>query len=68
MRKISACIVLGLLCLLVIGCSSATLTESGKARQHRIKRNERKDMLLLQEDWDRFWMMDKPSRLTPDNM
>ena len=67
MRKISACLLAGLVCLFVFGCA-ATLSEGSKTHTTRVERNMKTDLKLMAEDWDRFWMVDHPSRLTPNNM
>jgi hypothetical protein len=51
----------------ISGCA-ATLSETSQSHTTRVKRNMQKDTTLIVEDWDRFWMADEPSRLTPNNM
>jgi len=67
MRRLLAAIVLVAMTITMFGCS-ATLSQTGKQREARIKRDMAKDWKLAAEDWDRFWLADRPSRLTPNNM
>jgi hypothetical protein len=67
MLKISALIVTCVISLFLFGCAQTNL-ESSKDHTNRIKRNMDKDMKNAAEDWDRFWMADKPSHGTPSQM
>jgi hypothetical protein len=67
MLRISALVIVGLISVFVMGCAQTNL-ESSKDHTARIKRNMDKDMKSIAEDWDRFWMADEPSHLTPDDM
>ena len=42
------------------GC--ATLTLSARDRNIVANRNTGKDIKMLQNDWDKLWLVDKPSR------
>ncbi|NLE28713.1 MAG: hypothetical protein GX629_03465 [Phycisphaerae bacterium] len=68
MRNLLLLAMTGLLSIVLIGGCAATLSESSKNHTTRVERNMEKDCKLLVEDWDRFWMVDKPSRLTPNDM
>jgi hypothetical protein len=67
MMKTTALMVSALIALFLVGCAATNL-ESSKDHTARVKRNMSKDCKNIVEDWDRFWMCDKPSRETPDNM
>ncbi len=67
MKRISACLIAGLVCVFLFGCAG-TLSEDSQMHTTRVKRNMKTDLKLMSEDWDRFWMVDRPSRLTPNNM
>ncbi len=67
MRRLLALAILGLAFLFVAGCAETNL-ESSKDHTARIKRNMQKDCKNIADDWDRFWMADDPSHLTPNNM
>jgi hypothetical protein len=46
----------------ITGCETTTRSEGQRAaHQRRIVEN---DMKLLVEDWDTFWLMDRPTRLS----
>jgi hypothetical protein len=49
-----------------IGC--ATLGRTSEERDMSIRRNMASDWKLVVEDFDRTMMLDRPSRLTPNNM
>jgi len=67
MRRMTALLLLGLVALFLAGCAATNL-ESSEDHTKRVKRNMSKDMKNLVEDWDRFWMVDRPSRATPNEM
>ena len=67
MRKTTALVLMGLISLFLMGCAATNL-ESSKDHTKRVHRNMDKDMKNIPEDWDRFWMADKPSHATPNNM
>jgi len=67
MYRLSALLLIGVTALFLAGCAATNL-ESSKDHTARVKRNCNKDMKNLVEDWDRFWMVDKPSRATPNEM
>jgi hypothetical protein len=69
MRKLMILAFVGVMTsLLSGGCCCPTLSESPKMHSKRVQSNANKDLKLMVEDWDRFWMCDKPSLLTPNNM
>jgi hypothetical protein len=46
----------------ITGCETAVRSEGQRAaHQRRIAEN---DMKLLVEDWDTFWLLDRPSHLS----
>lgn len=67
MRRCLSFIMAVMLTMVLAGCS-ATLSETGSHRTTRIKRDMAKEWKMAAEDWDRFWMVDHTSRLTPNNM
>jgi len=67
MRKILALLVLGMTALVIYGCAD-TLAYNSYDRKQTIKRNMQTELKIMGDDWDRFWMVDKPSRLAPQNM
>ena len=66
MRTLVVLIVLVLVCTTFIGC--ATLNQTSKERSMTIKRSMATDWKLAVEDFDREMMLERPSRLTPNNM
>jgi hypothetical protein len=67
MVRISALLIMVLVSLFLVGCATTNLEDS-KDHTARIKRNMDKDMKNIADDWDRFWMADEPSHLTPNDM
>jgi len=49
--------------LATTGCGDGVM-DSRVERQERYERILKNDMKQLNDDWDLFWLMDKPSRLT----
>jgi hypothetical protein len=47
----------------ICGCGDGT-AESKRERQERYKRVMNNEMKQINDDWDSFWLMDRPSRLT----
>lgn len=68
MRNLLLLAVLGLASIVLTSGCASTLSESSENHTKRIGRNMNKDCKLMVEDWDRFWMADEPSRLTPHDM
>lgn len=67
MRKCLLFLMFGIIAVMLTGCG-ATYTRTGDQRSTRIKRDMAKEWKLAAEDWDRFWLVDYVSRLTPNNM
>ena len=59
-------ILLVMLVWTVSGC--AGLAQSAHNRDMLRQRNANKDLKLMNEDWDRFWLMDRPSQLSKYKM
>ncbi len=59
-------ILLVMLVWTVSGC--AGLAQSAHQRDMLRKRNVKKDLKLMNEDWDRLWLIDRPSRSTKYKM
>lgn len=57
---------IGVLSVVLSGCS--TLSETPKERQSRLDRVQDQESKAAVEDWDRFWLNDHASRLSPNNM
>ena len=55
-------ILLAMLVWTVSGC--AGLAQSAHNRDMLRKRNVNKDLKLMGEDWDRLWLIDRPSQST----
>lgn len=51
-----------LISMAVSGC--ATLTESRAERAHAVGNVENYNVMLFNEDFDNFWLIDSPSRLS----
>jgi len=62
MRKLVALMILACFVVMLGGC--ATLSETSQERSARIKRQRAKEWKLVVEDWDRFMLQDRPSRLS----
>ena len=45
------------------GCGPG-LVDTSAEREHRIRTNMSLEARQLNDDWDMFWMVDKPSRMT----
>ena len=67
MLKIYGLILIGIISIFIVGCAETNL-ETSKEHTNRVKRNMDKDMKNLVEDWDSFWMQERPSRATPNTM
>jgi len=52
--------------LFLTGCASLTQTP-GEGRIS-LKRNMKRDTKLMGEDWNRFWLIDRPSRSSKYHM
>ena len=64
MMKRFACLALILASVLAtVGCGDGVM-DSRVERQERYKRIISNDMKQINDDWDLFWLMDKPTRLT----
>ncbi|NLX21168.1 MAG: hypothetical protein GXY55_05775 [Phycisphaerae bacterium] len=61
-RVLIAAILLGLLSL-AVGCGDGVAITS-RERQERHRRIMENDWKQLNDDWDSFWLMDRPGRLT----
>lgn len=68
MRKSLVFLMVAVISVAMFGCSGDSLTLSSKERSHRMKRTMQKDMKLFWEDFDRALLLDRSSRLTPNNM
>lgn len=51
-----------LIMLTVSGC--ATLTESPKERSYNVCQVQQYNVMLFNEEFDNFWLIDSPSRLS----
>ncbi len=56
-------VLLGLVMLLSTGCAAPGLTKHGVNRRHH--ETFQNDLWNMQEDFDSFWLIDQPSRLSP---
>ena len=73
MRKLMALMIFVGCLAMFSGCSnSATgmqnLSETSKERKARIKRQQQDEWQMAVEDWDRFWLNEHRTRLSPNNM
>lgn len=66
MRKLMALMIVAWVGIMLGGCS--TLSETSKERQARLKRQQAKEWKMAVEDWDRFWLQDHTTRLSPNNI
>jgi len=66
MRKLLAVLMLAAFSISLAGC--ATLGQSSRERSHRISEVHEKNWKMAVEDWDRFWLIEEPSRLSPRNL
>lgn len=46
----------------IVGCETTIRSEEQRSAHHR--RIMENDLKLLVEDWDMFWMVDRPTRLS----
>lgn len=53
-----------LLLLVGVGLGGCTMTETRVERDRRIANNWRIQSRLMVEDWDYFWLLEKPSALS----
>lgn len=73
-RRVLLCAALGAVSLAGFGCTNTmwayphagneTLGMSAEDHYHHVKRISDIDRRALQDDWDVFWMTDRPTRLT----
>lgn len=63
MRKLIVVASILMTMILASGCSS-TLTLSGEERSRMISKSTDKNLKLMLSDWDRLWLVNRPSRLT----
>ncbi len=66
MRKFLVILTLALISVGFSGC--ATLSQTSDERSARISSIEKKEWKMLVEDWDNFWMIDRPTRLSKKNI
>ena len=66
MKKLLALLIVGLAWTMITGC--ATLSETSKERSVRMKKDRAREWKMAVEDWDRFWLIDRSTRLSPNNM
>ena len=57
-------VLLGIALLTSTGCIHAIFSGDPARRNNQLI-NKSEDLRLLQDDWERFWMLDQPSHLTP---
>ncbi|MDR0328542.1 MAG: hypothetical protein LBI05_09640 [Planctomycetaceae bacterium] len=57
-------VLLGVTLLTSSGCVHAIFSGDPLRRGNQLI-NKSEDLRLVQDDWERFWMLDQPSHLTP---
>lgn len=62
MKKCLAIFGLALVSMVMTGC--ATITESPAERAHNFRQVENYNAMMFNEDFDDFWLIDRPSRLS----
>ena len=63
MKRLVLFAALAALAFSIAGCGDGT-AESKRERQERYKRVMNNEFKQINDDWDSFWLMDRPSRLT----
>jgi len=64
-RLVVVCLLLAMLGLLIVsGCASKTLALSEAEHQRQWDRINYINERLIAEDWDAFWLMDRPTYLS----
>jgi len=57
-------ILLGIALLTSTGCVHAIFSGDPVRRNNQLI-NKSEDMRLIHDEWERFWMLDQPSHMTP---
>jgi len=57
-------VLLGLFVLASTGCAHAIFSADPVRRNNQLL-NKSEDLRLIQDEWERFWMLDQPSHMTP---
>jgi len=57
-------VLLGFFVLVSTGCAHAIFSGDPVRRNNQLL-NKSEDLRLIQDEWERFWMLDQPSHMTP---
>jgi len=64
LNRLVLTVLLGFALLLSTGCVHAIFSSDPLRRNNQLLYKS-EDMRLIQDEWERFWMLDQPSHMTP---